>query len=238
MNDNLAKALVLSAGKGTRIAALSSRRPKVLLEIDGQPVLHHNLRLLANHRVQQVWINLHYEAEQIKEYAGNGEKWGLSVQYSEEKEILGTAGAVKNLRSEFSDKNFFVLYGDNYTDCNLSELMQTHIKSGAMATLALFDPKRVPNSGIAGGRVLINAQGIVENFIEGQSGQNEGLVNGGVYALHPSILNEIPEGFSDFGKDIFPKLISQGKKISSYLIQGFCFGIDTPEAYQQAQKSR
>ena len=233
------KAVLLAAGKSTRISQVSGKLPKVLLEIGGEPVLIHNLKLLSRHGVKEVWINVHYRPDIIRSAAGNGEKWGLKIEYSHEKEILGTAGAVKKLEREFLGSDFFVLYGDNFTDCDLTELMKSHKKSGALGTLALFDPSKAKNSGIAGGKVLVDAQGRIQEFIEGNTSYSgdANFVNAGIYVFDPSILGEIPKGFSDFGKDIFPALLAKKKKFSSYLHSGYCYGIDTPETYAHARGS-
>ncbi len=227
-------ALLLAAGRGTRISSVSKEQPKVLLEIAGKPVLFHNLELLAKHGIKNVWINLHHQAELIQNAVKGGAAWGLNVQYSFEKEILGTAGAVKNLEKELSGSDFMVLYGDNYTDCDLMKLYLSHKQSSALGTVALFDQGKSKNSGIAGGRVVTDEQGFIQKFTEGGTAESQ-LVNGGIYAFGPSVLKDIPNGFSDFGKDIFPALLAQGKQLFSFLIDGFCFGIDTPQAYEKAK---
>ena len=232
-----AKALLLAAGKSTRIAQVADHKPKVLLEVSGKPVLFHNLNLLESHGVREVYINLHYGADQIAKAVGKGEKWNLSVQYSHEKELLGTSGALKALEKKFTGSDFFVLYGDNYTDCNLMDLMNAHKNSGAAVTLALFDPAKTRNSGIAGGKVAVDKDGFIKKFKEGKAGGGN-LVNSGIYAVNPSVLKEIPEGFSDFGKDIFPALLAKGQNLFSFLITGFCYGIDTPEAFANAPGAR
>src|SRR3989338_7844660 len=101
------KALVLAAGKSTRISTVAGDVPKPLLKLNGIPILVYNLKLLQTHGVKNVLINLHYRGDMIKSEIGDGEKWGARVQYSEEKELLGTAGAVKKLEKEFKDGAFF-----------------------------------------------------------------------------------------------------------------------------------
>src|SRR3989344_2171245 len=141
------------------------------------------------------------------------------------KDLLVTSGALKALEKKFTGSDFFVLYGDNYTDCNLMDLMNAHKNSGAAVTLALFDPAKTRNSGIAGGKVAVDKDGFIKKFKEGKAGGGN-LVNSGIYAVNPSVLKEIPEGFSDFGKDIFPALLAKGQNLFSFLITGFCYGID------------
>lgn len=227
------KALVLAAGKSTRISEAGGGIPKPLLKIKGDPVLVHNLKLLAGHGVKEAWINLHFKPDTVRESIGDGSRWGVAVRYWHEKEILGTAGALKNLEREFSGGSHYVVYGDNYTDCDLTEMMSRHKNKNAAATVAVFDSAKNPNSGMAGGRIKIDPEGFIEEFNEGGAGG--GWVNAGVYILEPSVLENIPKGFSDFGKDVFPALIKAKEKIYAYPIKGFCFAVDTPEAYERTQ---
>ena len=230
------KALVLAAGKGARIARTAKGVPKPLLEIAGKPVLVHNLLLLARHGVRKVWINLHEKPEKIRKKIGDGRRWGVRVSYSHEPALLGTAGAARRLLRDLGPGSFFVLYGDNYTDCDLSELAGFHRARRPAVTVAAFDPKRNPNSGIAGGRMIVGRHGRVRRFVEGSPLQG-GWVNAGVYAVDPKALKDRPEGFSDFGHDVFPDLLRKGKKIYAYRMKGFCLALDTPAAYRAARKA-
>lgn len=232
------KALVLAAGKSSRIASVADGIPKPLLKIQATPVLALNLKLLAEHGIKKVWINLHHQAELIQKEIGDGKKWGVSVAYSYEEALLGTAGAVKKLVGEFSDQPFLVLYGDNYTNCDLTALLKHHRKSKAIGTLAVFDERKNLHSGIAGGHIFANKRGTVEKFFEGKmsGSKSSTLVNAGIYAFQPEIIRYIPEGFSDFGKDIFSAILKKGLKLALYKMSGFCLALDTPEAYLNAQK--
>jgi NDP-sugar pyrophosphorylase family protein len=129
-----------------------------------------------------------------------------------------------------------VLYGDNYTDCDLRALAALHRKKRAVVTIAGFDPKVNPNSGIAGGRIRASREGRILHFAEGQKNVR-GFVNAGVYAVDPKIFAYIPKGFSDFGKDIFPALLRAGERMYLYRMKGFCLALDTPRAYRAALKA-
>ncbi len=235
------KALVLAAGKSTRIAAAVPSKPKPLIEIAGQPVLFHNLDLLKKHGIRDIWINLHYEPDQIKKAVGDGKRWNAAIHYSEEKEILGTAGAVRKLEKDLAGEPFWVLYGDNYTDCDLVAMLKYHKEKKSEATIAVFDYDKNPNSQIAGGTVATEPDGRIQQFLEGEKAQGlakagaQRLVNSGIYLLEPSVLPLIPAGFSDFGKDVFPALLRERKKIYAYTMLGFCFAVDTPEAMKNTQ---
>ena len=119
---------------------------------------------------------------------GDGSQWGLSVSYSFEPVLLGTAGAVKKLASELSEGTFLVLYGDNFTNCRLDQLLAAHRDAQAVATIAVFDARRSRNSGIAGGTVQVDGNHMVERFVEGRPNPASSLVNAGIYALEPAVI--------------------------------------------------
>lgn len=227
------RALVLAAGKSTRIHPVSQGLPKPLIQVAGETILARNLRWLARQGVTEAWINLHYQPEVIRAAVGDGAQFGLRIQYSEEPEILGTAGAVKKLESVW-DGPFVVLYGDNLISTDLAQMEAAHRKSGALCTVALFDRNLHPHTGIAGGRVRLQGERIVA-FLEGVADEVSPLVNAGVYVVEPALLAQIPPAtFYDFGKDVFPALLEANRPLWGHLISGYCLGIDTPESYQRA----
>lgn len=161
-------ALVLAAGRGTRIAAVSAGRPKPLLEVAGRSLLEWNLRWLAAHGVGRVWINLHREADVIRAAIGSGAHLGLHVRYSHETTLLGTAGAWRRLRDEWSGTSL-VVYGDNLMRFDVTGLLRVHRETGARLTVALFDPARHVHTAAAGGFAHVE-DGRVTAFYEGVPG--------------------------------------------------------------------
>ncbi|MBS0625114.1 MAG: nucleotidyltransferase family protein [Verrucomicrobia bacterium] len=229
------KALVLSAGKSTRIATVSLGRPKPLIEVQGASVLSRNIEWLAKSGFSDIWINLHYRPDEIRFHIGDGSQFGVKVHYSFEPEILGTAGAVKNLEKEW-DGPFLVVCGDNLYNFSLKEFRETHEKNRSVATVALFDRQKHLNTGIAGGQVVVSGERIL-GFVEGSQEKISPYVNAGAYWLEPEILSSIPfQSFFDFGKDLFPKLIKDDIKVGFHIINGYCLGIDTPDSFQSALK--
>jgi len=217
------KAIILSAGKGTRIRELAPDKPKVLMEILGKPMIEWNIELLRKYEVKDIAINTHYLADKIKDYLGNGEKFGVKLRYSYEPELLGTSGALNNFRA-FFDSSFFVLYGDNLTDLNLTEMMDYHKKKKGLGTLFVYkeplvDEKTTP------GVIILNEDGKIQRIIEkptdaeiveiNKISPDKKFMNSGIYILENKILDLIPAGFSDFSKNIFPKIME------TYELYGF-----------------
>lgn len=225
--------LVLAAGTGSRLAPAVGQRPKPLVEIAGAPVLVHNLRWLAAAGARRVWINLHHGAALIREAIGDGSAFGLRVSYLLEPALLGTAGATRNLEDQWRDQ-MLVVYGDNLARFSLSGLLAFHRRHRDPVSIAVFNPDRDANTGIAGGRVTLGTGGRIESFSEG-SASSTGMVNAGVYLLDASVRAAIADdGSCDFGRDVFPALLSKGVPLRGYEIDGFCLGLDTPAAYSRA----
>ena len=230
--------LLLAAGHSTRIAAVSGGLPKPLLKIEGKPVLVHHLEWLTAHGVRSAWVNLHYQPDVIRSALGNGERFGLSLSYSWEPSILGTAGAWKKLEAEWVETSL-VIYADSLMRFDLSRFRDVHRASGALATVALFDRASHPNTGIAGGHVEIAEDGRITRFVEGgvASGNGPRYVNVGAYLLEPEMRERIGSGFQDFGRDVFPQLAAQGC-LEGHVLEdgGFCLGLDTPQSFQTARE--
>lgn len=227
------RAIVLAAGKSTRIATVAGDLPKPLLPLAGEAILARNLRWLADQGIRHAWINLHYQADKIRQ-AIKDEPHGVRITYVEEPTILGTAGAVRNIAGEWND-TVLVVYGDNLISTDLAAMLQGHRRRQAVISIALFDRNRHPHTGIAGGRVRIDADQRIEQFVEGADDALSSLVNAGVYLIEPAIVARIPSGqFFDFAKDLFPRLLAEQQPLYAHLIDGYCLGIDTPDSYQRA----
>ena len=226
------KALLLAAGKGTRLGSITDSVPKPLLKPRGKAVLQHLAELCARHGVTDLCINTHHLAEQIRAVMGDGSAAGLRIHYSYEEELLGTAGALHNLRSILGDDDFFVIYGDNLMDYDLGALAGQHRMHGGMATVAFYEKEDVSHSGIA---VLDDEMRILQ-FIEKPSPEQavSNLVNCGLYVLSPEIFDHLPDGFSDFGKDIFPALLEQGIPMYGAVMDRPLIALDTPDMLADA----
>lgn len=227
--------LILAAGRSTRITPVSGGTPKPLLPVAGKPIVAHTLEWLAGSGVRSAWMNLHYQAEAIRQALGDGTRFGVALCYSHEPEILGTAGAWKQLIAHWTATSL-VIYGDNLMRFDLAAFLAAHRRSGAPATVALFDPARHRNTGIAGGRVRLEGDGKIRQFVEGGEAAS-GLVNAGAYLLEPVVGEAIGPGFQDFARDVFPGMAGAGRLAGHRLENGaFCLGLDTPESFRRAEE--
>jgi mannose-1-phosphate guanylyltransferase len=236
LNPKKPGVLVLAAGKSTRIQPISGGMPKPLLVVGDCTVLERNLRWLAQSGIESVWINLHYRPDAIQAAIGDGSPLGLTVSYSLEPDILGTAGAYKNLESHWKSETL-VVYGDSLVRFDLAKFLAAHRNSKADVTIALFDQDRHPHTAIAGGRVVMQPDRRITEFVETGEGETpqSPLVNAAVYLIEPEILGLIPpQTFYDFARDLFPQMLAEGYYLQGHLIDHYCLGLDTPESYAKA----
>jgi mannose-1-phosphate guanylyltransferase len=222
------KALILAAGKGTRLGAPV---PKPLIDAGGITPLQHAAEWVAGVEPERIWVNVHAHAEQIMRALG--EHVGhVPVSYSYEPELLGTAGAWKKLQAEWTERSL-VIYGDNIMRFDLRALFAAHEQHGALVTIAVFDPAVHRNTGIGGGRVELDGAR-VSRFVEGAT---EGIVNAGAYVIDPALALLLPDGFLDFGHQVLPSLATSGE-LAAHMMEadGYCLGVDTPERLQIARE--
>jgi NDP-sugar pyrophosphorylase family protein len=236
------KALILAAGKGTRISQLTNHCPKPMLPVQDRPLLEHLVNWLRAYGICEIAINLHHLPAVIPAYFGDGRDHQVSLTYSYEAELMGTAGAAKRLAS-FLQESFVVLYGDLVTNVDLGRLIafhQAHQQDGqhALLSLALY---RVLNP-TACGLVDVDTAGRVLRFVEKPAAHEvfTDLANTGILVCEPEVLEQIPaETVFDFGRDLLPRLLDAGQPVFGLEIgaQEYVIDIGTPHGYACAQQS-
>ncbi len=228
------KAMVLAAGKGTRLFPLTGEVPKPMAPVVATPIRRHIFELLSGHGVTEAHVNVHYLADALlAAYGEESRVNGMTVRLSREDELLGTAGGVKRLAENF-DGTFVVVSGDALTDVNLGELVRLHKEKGALATIALrrvFDTSEF-------GVVELDGDGDILGFQEKPDPKEaiSTLANTGIYVFEPRALEYVPEdSFFDFARDVFPRFLEAGEKFVGYQGDFYWSDIGTLEAYRQAQ---
>ena len=235
------RAVVLAAGEGTRLRPLTLTRPKPMVPINGEPLLHYTLKWLRQHGVDQVAINLHHCPDVIVDYFGDGKRLDMNIVYSYENKIMGTAGAIRKL-STFADKHpLVVVYGDVLTDLDLTALIAAHnrfvaLDPSAGVTMSLYHVNNPTEVGLVG----MDPSGRITRFVE-KPRQEEvftDLASAGVLIIEPDVVNRIPpDTFYDFGHDLFPQLLKQGVSMYGWVVPDgtYVMDIGTPEKLTQAQ---
>jgi mannose-1-phosphate guanylyltransferase len=198
------------------------------------PIIEHIFGLLASHGLEEVHVNVHYLAEVLlKAYGETSKIDGMTVHLSREEELMGTAGGVKRLGSNF-DETFIVISGDALTDVNLRELVAFHEEREALATIALRRVYDTSEFGV----VEVDEEGNILGFQEKPDPKEaiSTLANTGIYVLEPRALEYIPEKtFFDFARDVFPKYLQNGERFVGYQGDFYWSDIGTLQAYREAQ---
>jgi NDP-sugar pyrophosphorylase family protein len=204
-----------------------------MIPIGNIPLLERTLRWLAREGVQEVMINLHHLPQAIIDYVGNGRLFGVTVSYSHEEELLGTAGAVKKCEDFFGADPFFVIYGDNLLDVTLSPLVDRQRRTGCSAVLGVFTTDNPTACGLVGA----DESGKIERFQEKPLIEEvfTDKANAGVYYLTSQIFSYILDGQPyDFGKNVFPAMLDAKEDLQAVLLKGYLQDTGTPESYRQA----
>ena len=219
------KAMILAAGKGTRVRPLTNILPKPMIPLIRKPVMEAIIDHLKRHGFDEIYINTSYLSRSIEDYFRDGDRLGVSIAYSYEGALidgefvdqpLGSAGGIRRIqdRCGFFDETFAVLCGDALIDVDLTEVLRFHRASGALATIVTKPVAREEVSKY--GVVVADANGRVERFQEKpkvvEAASN--TVNTGIYLFEPGIFNFIPAGVVfDIGSELFPQLIAGGEKV-------------------------
>lgn len=230
------KAMVLAAGKGTRLFPLTGVLPKPMAPAADKPIIQHIFELLSRTGVDETHANVHHLADVVLDHYGEETQvGGMRVRFHHEQQLMGTAGGVKNLAEAF-EETFVVVMGDALTDVDVREVVDFHKGNKAAATIALTPVEDTTEYGVA---VLDREKSIV-GFQEkpGPEEAISNLANTGIYVLEPEALSYVPEGaFFDFAKDLFPRLLEAGERVAGYNVRGsYWSDIGTLSAYKKAQR--
>jgi mannose-1-phosphate guanylyltransferase len=225
------KAMVLAAGKGTRVRPITNIVPKPMIPLVGRPIMQSIIEHLRNSGFDQIMINTSHLAPLIEDYFGDGSTFGVEVAYSFEGllengklegQAVGSAGGMKRIQdfSGFFDDTFVVICGDALVDVDLREAVRFHRQRMSMATIIL---RNVPREEVCRyGVVATDADGRITQFQEKPpvSEAVSTTINTGIYLFEPSVFQFIPSGIPfDIGGELFPALVAAGAPI---------FGIDLP----------
>lgn len=229
------KALILAGGEGTRLRPLTCDRPKPMLRVMGRPVLERCVGLLRESGLTDIGMALSYMPACVREYFGDGERFGVKITYFIEDLPLGTAGAVKNAASLADGSGLLVMSGSALTDMDPGELIRFHESRGAMASLALTrsgpDPGHDTAATAADGRITR----LAESPDWGLAASSQTCA--GMYVLAPELLSYIPDGVpSDLMRDLFPALLGDKKGIYGLELKGYWRELGDLSAYRRCHE--
>jgi mannose-1-phosphate guanylyltransferase len=225
------RGMILAGGLSTRLYPLTLDVPKPLVPVLDRPVVDHVIDYLARAGVDEITINVHYFAEAVGSYIGDGARWNVRINYLHEPELMGSAGAVKQVESWFGD-TFVVIGCDDVTDIDLAAALAFHRSRKAEATIVLAEANDVSQYGV----VVVEGDGRVMGFQEkpARGTERSRLVNTGVYIFEPAVLARIPPAmFYDFGRQVFPDLLGAGARFFGMSQSAYWCDIGTPSEYRR-----
>ena len=220
------KAIILSGGKGRRLAPYTTVLPKPLMPIGDIPILEVVVRQLQLAGFDEIVMAVGYLAELLKAYFGDGDKWDVNIRYSREEKPLGTAGPLSLI--EGLDKPFLVMNGDLLTTLNYKKMWVYHRTNKAYATLATFQRDVKIDLGV----VETDEQNRIRGYIEKPTYHY--TVSTGIYIFNPDVLEYIPPNEQMDLPDLILKLLRHEHKVAAYPFEGRWLDIGRPDDYQEA----
>lgn len=222
------KVVLMVGGLGTRLYPLTKETPKPMLKVGDRPILHTIVERFASYGFVNIVMCVNYRADAIQNYFGDGEKFGVKIDYVLEQERMGTAGALSLLNTRPSEA-FFVMNGDLLTNVNFESLLDFHRTHQAAATMCVREYDfQVPYG-------VVNIDGhIVTSIIE--KPVHKFFVSAGIYMLSPQSLDLIPKGEYFDMPTLFDKLIAQSQNTVSFPIHEYWLDIGRISEYEQANR--
>ena len=229
MNPHGISAAILAGGLGTRLREAVPDRQKVIAQVAGKPFLNHILKQLITHGFEKAVLCTGYRSDQVREVYGSAFE-ELDLCYSQEKEPLGTAGALRFALKELDGEFILLMNGDSYCETNISAFIEWHFARRAPASLLLTE---IEDCGRYGS-VKLTENSHVASFVEKGVG-GPGLINAGIYLINRRLVEEIPEsGVCSLEKEMFPRWAAE-KHLYGYKAEVKAFiDIGTPESLKSA----
>lgn len=218
--------VIMAGGLGTRLGNLTKDTPKPMLKVGTKPMMQHIIDMFVSHGFTKFMLSVNYKADVIKEYFGDGSKFGIEIKYLEEKKRLGTGGALSLIDMELNEP-FFVTNGDVLSLLDYDELLSYHNEQNAIATMCIRkDSHQIPY-----GVIEVDSQNTIEAMKEKPI--MEFFINTGIYVLNPEVLNYVPKDkFFDL-PSLFDIVRDAGKITKAFEITDYWIDMGLPADYEK-----
>lgn len=234
------KVVIVAGGLATRMKPLIEDIPKCLIDLDGKPLVQHQIEFFKKCGFTDFIFCIGHLAGKVKAYFKDGSKFGVNIKYSQEnKELLGTAGAVKLVEKLIpEEEDFIVYYGDILTSMNFNKFLKFHVKAGGIATVCI---RPLPEGYKSSSVIILDENKKIQVFLEKPQTEaiekypyNKKYINNGIYVFKKEVLKLIPENTKyDFAKQVFPLIIEKGLGIYGYSTEEFFREIGRVEKYEK-----
>jgi dTDP-glucose pyrophosphorylase len=223
------RAVIMAGGQGTRLRPLTESTPKALLTVGGKPLVEILIERLRQSGVTSMLIAVHHKADMIRDRLGDGSRLGVTLEYVEEPEPLGTMGALPLMRERL-DHPFFVVNADILTKCDFRAMWEFH---RSQAPAAMTVGVSIHQVDIPYGEFTLH-EGRVTRVEE--KPRKEFPVNAGIYLLDPSVIGLIPGGRYFDATDLIRALLDQGRTVAAYLIREYWLDVGRHHDLEKANR--
>lgn len=228
------KTVIMAGGKGTRISSIASDIPKPMIRINGKPVLEHEIECLCRQGFKDIIITVGHLGQIIIDYFGNGEAFGVHIEYYIEEKPLGNAGALFKLRDKLTE-DFLLLNADSIFDIDFQRFVEFHRRNGGLATLFVHPNSHPYDSGL----LITDKNKLVQAWLtkeDDRPGYYQNLVNAGLHVLSPELLKQDMDAEKiDLDRDLLKPLAGTGK-MSAYKSPEYVKDMGTPERFEAVGK--
>jgi dTDP-glucose pyrophosphorylase/CBS domain-containing protein len=221
------QAVIMAGGQGIRLRPLTNDMPKPMLPVGGRPLMEITLERLRDVGIQQVHITLHHKPEKVTDYFGDGQKFGVDINYVNEEEPLGTAGALGLM--EPPRKTILVINGDVLTNLDFRSLMAYHRDNQAQLTMVVQQYNIHLPYGV------VECEDTLVSNLEEKPTKNF-LVNAGIYLLEPMVYDYIPSGQRLDMTELIQRLLDESLTVAAFPLREYWVDIGKLSDYEQAQK--
>ena len=226
------RALLLSAGFGTRLRPLTYKIPKCLVEINGESLLVNWLKKLEKIGCDEVLINTHYLSSQVNKVIKKWDQKKLKVKTVYEEKLLGTAGTLRNNSNFFENSLGLLIHADNFTNLDLQEFLKSHYSRNKECNISMVTFKT--NNPSQCGIVEVDQNNILKNYFEKVNNPPSNIANGALFAFEESFLNyflSLPISYDNFSAQVVPLLKG---KVQTYFTNNMFIDIGSPESLKLA----
>lgn len=225
------QALLLATGESQKLMPLTERIPSPMVPILNRPVMAYNLELLGRMGFKRILVSVHSLAHVIEQYFGDGQRWGVSLEYILQRDALGSAGALRWAKLHLTDQ-FVVMPADQIADLDISEAIDRHLSERSTATIIVQ-----PGSGPAGPSHQVENEDRRIQAANSELRDSFSWTDTGIYIFNPSILESIParQPF-EIRQHLLPSLLDSGVQAQACLLNGYWNPLDTFQNYLEAQK--
>ena len=236
--------IIMAGGQGSRLRPITDVRPKPMVEVLGRPVIDFVKDSMVQGGVNNIIVTTGYRGEMLAEHVKEWNAEGCTARINQESTPMGTAGSVRLLLDEITE-TVIIGSGDSVASFDVAALMEAHKRSGAKATMALWEVEDPSPFGIVGLSSTNDGEidgqlreGYIRKFKEKPTPEEafSNVINAGLYILEPEVMALVPEGEKyDFSKNLFPRLLDMGWPMYAQAINGVWFDVGSPQELIRAQ---